>query len=132
MLSWNEDPIVFRDEAFPLKSEKLIEHSSLDDDSSLEYSGTDYILITDNEVVDVHSNIMLPSWLRAYNSGENTYIEYIETWENLLTPIPDLDENQMINIRSGFTSLFVGFWLVLLFSSFIFFLFRLLSGRWLK
>lgn len=132
MLSWNEDPIVFRNEAFPpIKSENLIEHSSLEDDSS-HYSGTDYILITDNEVVDVHSNIMLPSWLRAYNSGENTYIEYIETWENLLTPIPDLDENQMLNIRSWFSSLFVGFWLLFLFSSFIFFLFRLLSGRWLK
>ena len=46
---------------------------------TLENSGQTYLIITDDEVVDLKSNLLLPSGLRAYNSGETTYVEHINS-----------------------------------------------------
>ena len=46
---------------------------------TLENSGQTYLIITDDEVIDLKSNLLLPSGLRAYNSGETTYVEYVNS-----------------------------------------------------
>lgn len=89
-----------------------------------------YFIQTDQEIVNIQSNIVLPSWLRAYNeSWGNTYVEYLTA---SLSAIPEIDQGQQAIIFKGFSALFIGFWLVFSFSYMIVFLFRLLSFKWTK
>lgn len=133
MLNWNEDPIVFRNEVETWWSQVLsqIEPSYLEDDLTKEDDS--FMLITDSEVVDIKSSIMLPSGLRAYNLDWNTYVDFEQTWEyKYLTAAPELSQKDIKTLYWGFSSLFIGLGVMFLSSMFIIFLFRLLSGKWLK
>lgn len=133
MLNWNEDPIVFRNEVETWWNQVLsqIEPSYLEDDLTKEDDS--FMLITDSEVVDIKSSIMLPSGLRAYNLDWNTYVDFEQTWEyKYLTAAPELSQKDIKTLYWGFSSLFIGLGVMFLSSMFIIFLFRLLSGKWLK
>ena len=123
MTTWNLDPIVFRSEplgaeTWQVQPSSVIEPSSLEVDSS--NSWATFLLITDNEVVDIHSNIMLPSWLRAYNTGDNTYIEYLSSGE--LAPVPVVSESQIQILNDAKNNLFIDFAAIFGFFIFIKFL----------
>lgn len=91
---------------------------------------TGYYIQTDHEIVNIQSNIILPSGLRAYNqSWGNTYVEYM-TWR--LTAIPEVSRDQQALIYKSFWSLFVWFGLFMSFGFMIVFLFRVMSFKWTK
>lgn len=125
------DPIAFRNqvdsESQELSNQETVFFPSAEELSTLESTGQTYLIITDDEVVDLKSNLLLPSGLRAYNSGENTYVEYKDV---SLSSIPVLTQEQMQIVHKGFGSLLIWFWLLFLFWTMIIFLFRLLSWRW--
>lgn len=113
MKSESIDPIVYRESQNESQSEIVKESSSQEIDSSfpspeelstLESTGQTYLIITDDEVVDLKSNLLLPSGLRAYNSGENTYVEYKDV---SLSSIPVLTQEQMKIVHKGFGSLLI-------------------------
>lgn len=96
------DPISFREEVAPqneelnsqeeLSNQETASSSPSPELTTLEPQNQTFILITDDEVVDLKSNLLLPSGLRAYNTGDTTYVEYKEVQ---LTPTPELTTGQM-------------------------------------
>lgn len=96
------DPISFREEVAPqneelnsqeeLSNQETASFSPSPELTTLEPQNQTFILITDDEIVDLKSNLLLPSGLRAYNTGDTTYVEYKEVQ---LTPIPELTTGQM-------------------------------------
>ena len=133
------DPIVYRnemqtwEEAVEESSELLNQgiDSFLNEDElmMLENSGQTYLIITDDEVVDLKSNLLLPSGLRAYNSGETTYVEYVNSE---LSWTPELTTGQMEIIHWWFSSLLIWWAVLFLFCVLAVFLFRLLGWKWHK
>ena len=141
-----EDPIINRDTANIPKNSlenwtEVVEWTRVNDPKWPEYIPlaegqlvpeviTGYYIQTDHEIVNIQSNIVLPSWLRAYNeSWGNTYVEYM-TWR--FTPIPEVSREQQSLIYNGFSSLFIWFWLFMSFGFMIVFLFRVMSFKWTK
>lgn len=141
-----QDPIIHRDteniQSNSLKNwTEVVEWTRVNDPKWPEYIPlaegqllpeviTGYYIQTDQEIVNIQSNIVLPSWLRAYNeSWGNTYVEYM-TWR--LTPIPEVSRDQQALIYKSFWSLFVWFGLFMSFGFMVVFLFRLLSFKWTK
>ena len=102
------DPIAFRNqvdsESQELSNQETVFFPSAEELSTLESTGQTYLIITDDEVVDLKSNLLLPSGLRAYNSGENTYVEYKDV---SLSSIPVLTQEQMQIVHKGFGSLLI-------------------------
>lgn len=105
MQSEMTDPIVYREETAP-QNEELNSQEELSNQetvsspsaelATLQPEAQTFIVITDNEVVDLKSNLLLPSGLRAYNTGDTTYVEYTNA---ILTPSPELSEEQMVIVH---------------------------------
>lgn len=99
MQSEMTDPIAFRNQV-DSESQELSNQETVFSPSAelatLQPENQTFIVITDNEVVDLKSNLLLPSGLRAYNTGDTTYVEYTNA---TLTLSPDLSENQMVIIH---------------------------------
>ena len=109
MLNWNEDPITFREQAshtdaWQNQSPGQIEPYYLEE--ALNNTETIYMLVTNKETVDIHSNIVLPKGLRAYNSWENTYIEYLS---GELSPVPVVTNEQIEILNWAKNNLFISF-----------------------
>lgn len=142
------DPIIYRESAVETQPTKETETQPQIQNEVLRVEGTlvdqphwlipfeeiqaanQFFLQSQNEIVTIQSNIVLPEGLRAYNeSWGNTYIEYLTA---SLAPVPEVSQEQQELIYKGFWSMFTWMSVVLLFSFFVMFLFSLLKFRWTK
>lgn len=109
MLNWNEDEITLRNE--PLNVENwqiqiLPQIERFFHEVNSRNTENTYMLITNKETVDIKSNVILPSWLKAYNSWDNTYITYLS---GELSPIPVVTDEQIQILNSAKNNLFISF-----------------------
>ena len=75
-----------------------------------------YSIQTDNEIVEIKSDILLPSGLKVYNVENKTHVEYLTA---SLSPAPEFTEADLQTLQEGNANLFTNFVVVFLFWVFV-------------
>lgn len=83
-----------------------------------------YSIQTDNEIVEIKSDILLPSWLKVYNVEDQTHVEYLTA---SLSPAPEFTAVDLQTLQEGNANLFTNLSVIFLFWVFVVFLVNMIS-----
>ena len=129
------DPIVYRSEVEETSQEETSQEETwnhTESQAQLEPVITSdqdttwktYSIQTDNEIVEIKSDILLPSGLKVYNVEDKTHVEYMTA---SLSPAPEFTEADLQTLQEGNANLFTNLVVVFLFWMFVIFLTNMIS-----
>lgn len=124
------DPIVYRPEVEEASQEETWNQTESQAQpepvitSDQDTTWKTYSIQTDNEIVEIKSDILLPSGLKVYNVENKTHVEYLTA---SLSPAPEFTEADLQTLQEGNANLFTNFVVVFLFWVFVIFLTNMIS-----